>query len=473
MKFLRWLPIAVAAVGISSTAAADYSSLDGFNERDFESVTNFIKCKRGIPLQEKACDLMISGDVRFQWENIKEKVNDNKARGKGAPYNASVNNGERTPTNQFDVEFNLMLDYRSANNCTWAVAHLEFDNNAGVMRNPRGCCGKQLTGSCNPDGSIAVDSWTHGDPSGLHGSGTTDRLCLRKAFFGWNMFEQCNSRIDIEVGRRALYDVFDSRVMFGSAFDGVLVRYSNSFECVGDFYTNLGGFVIDENANHWGWVVEAGLLDIADLGFDLKYSFIHWAKNGTNRCNVNDPVGAAFATSQLYAAYNFNPEFLCSRAKVYGAILLNHDAKDLSVFYQSKAYNYGKQDLGWYVGFLVGDVCKEGDWSLDVNYQYVERNVFPEFDLSGIGRGNIYGIPTTINPAFGWLNYHGVRAEMLYALTDNLTLHPSWEYSTNIKDFVSNADAGYTLDGSPQEIQSGKKVDNDYSRFELELIYAF
>lgn len=446
--FKYWLPIAAAAIGITASAtAADYSSRDEFNERDFEAVINFIKCKRNTPLQEKSCDLMISGDIRFEWEAISEKNRGVAQRGKGAASTLFVNRGERIPDNQFDVEFNLMFDYRGQ--CTWAVAHLEFDNNAGLDQHPYGCAGRFVSG-VNAAGA-ATTGTIGADPQGCHGSGTCDNLCLRKAYFGWNIFEECNSRLDIEVGRRHLFDVFESRVQYKSRMDGVLLRYSNCFECVGDFYVNLGAWVVDEASNHWAWGLEVGLLDIADYGIDFKYSFVDWSKDGTNRCNIDDPYGFQFKVSQFYAAYNFNPEMLCTKAKLYGALIINHDAEKRTYL------NNHKEDLGWYIGFSVGEVCHEGDWWFDINYQYVEAEAIPEWDLTGIGRGNVTGRNfITTAGQFGWTNYQGIRAEVLYAITDNLALNPSFEYS---EEANKNTNATAT--------------ETEYSKFELQVIYAF
>lgn len=441
MKLLRYLmPVAVAC-GITATAsAAEFSSVDEFNERDFEAVTDFIKTKRMVPLADKGCDLMISGDIRVEWENIKEKHAGVNRRGRAAESQLYWNNGAPYGSNQFDVEFNLMIDYKAG--CTWAVAHLEFDNNAGIDVNNWYCDGFE---------SKAVDSGGNtanapGDPYGCHGSGSNNNLALRKAYFGYNVFEECGCRLDIEVGRRHFYDAFDSRVQFRSRFDGVLFRYSNDFECTGDFYANVGFFVIDDAVDHWGWVAEVGLLDICDYGFDLKYSYIDWAKDGCNRCHKHDPYGMSHKVHQLTAAYNFDPEWLCSRAKIYGAVLYNHDAKKSAQITKDK-------DWGWYVGFLVGDVRCEGDWSFDINYQWVEANVIPDCDVSGIGRGNARGVPITVNNAHGNTNFKGWRMEALYALTDNLGINPSWEYSNE------------------EDAAIGGK--HTYSKWELQLIYAF
>ena len=37
----------------------------------------------------------------------------------------------------------------------------------------------------------------------------------------------------------------------------------------------------------------------------------------------------------------------------------------------------------------MGQICCQGDWSIDVNYQYVEARAIPDCDLSGIGNGGI------------------------------------------------------------------------------------
>jgi hypothetical protein len=428
--------------------AAEYSSHDEFNERDFEAVTDFIKTKRMTSLYEKSCDLSISGDIRMEWESIKEKHDGFNLRGRTANRNVAWYGGAPPPTNQFDVEFNLMFDYKG--DCTWAVAHLEFDNNAGIDVNPRGCGGDFVFGT--DDTGAAANGFRAGDPRGGQGSGVSNNLSLRKAYFGYNIFEGCCCRADIEIGRRHLYDVFDSRVQFRSRFDGILLRLSNSMS-VGELYLNFGAFVKDENMNRFGYALEVGLLDIVDYGVDLKYSFIDWANAGrrVNRCDVLDPAGERFVVSQLMLAYQFNPEYIKTRAKVYGALLFNHAAQLRTL--AGTSFNDKRKDLGWYVGVLIGDVRCEGDWSVDINYQYVEAGVIPDFDVTGIGRGNVRDIPMTVSSTWGNTNYKGFRLEGLYALTDNIALNPSWDYSTE------------------EDVNIGGK--HSYSKFELQFIYAF
>lgn len=102
---------------------------------------------------------------------------------------------------------------------------------------------------------------------------------------------------------------------------------------------------------------------------------------------------------------------------------------------------------------MFGKVVKEGDWALEVQYQYVEAQAMPDDDTSGIGRGNVLDESFTSCSRRGNTNYKGWRLEGLYALTDNMTLDSIIEWSKAADDKV----------GGP----------HTYSKFELEAIYAF
>ena len=74
-----------------------------------------------------------------------------------------------------------------------------------------------------------------------------------------HLYKEGKQSIDIELGRRNLYDVFDSRVQFLSRFDGVTLKYSNAREGLGGIYLYGAGFVVDEKVNQFGWASELGL----------------------------------------------------------------------------------------------------------------------------------------------------------------------------------------------------------------------
>ncbi len=459
MKLLRnLLPIAAVAMGLASSAAYADCSVESFNfanrQRDFEAVQEFVNSKRTIGLGEKECNLTISGDVRFDWAHINERVHCHKLRadalrGKARQIDRYVvddaivdTNGGGLPFSEdvFAVEFNLYFDYVCDR--AWAVAWLQFRECGGIEGDRKPC---------------------FVNPEGLFGSGSCERLCLRKAYVGYNVCADGCARFDVELGRRPLYTVFDSRVQFQERFDGLLLKYARDFECWGDFYWNLGAFVVDERVDHYAWVTEVGLLNVGDWGLDLKYSYIDWKsllKDDTNRCGTRDPLGANFRVNQITFAYNFNPEYLCVPAKVYGAFLWNSAAKKFNLAdFTGNLNDYrnsGKQNTAWYLGFIIGEVCREGDWSFDCNYQVVDMQAIPNSDVSGIGSSgsNLLGrTPYSVDFGSGFTNYRGWRFEGLYALTDNLSLDA-------ILEFLQQKEA--RIGGH-----------HSYSKFELQAIYAF
>ena len=126
-----------------------------------------------------------------------------------------------------------------------------------------------------------------------------------------------------------------------------------------------------------------------------------------------------------------------------------------------------RQNLGWYAGMSIGLVKKAYDWAIDVNYQWAQAQLVPDFDLSGIGRGNTAAVgfytnaldgnpdkgATTAATAVGTCNYKGFEIEALYAFTDSLTLLQNFKYSNTL-----NTNIGPNI---------------RYKQYEMEFIYAF
>lgn len=441
MRFLKYLLPFVLALSFSSAIYAQEHDRyeENLNERDFHVLRDYVYTKRTINLEEKDWNLAISGDIRTEWRHLNEKHNGQVLRGSqhrrrsGACDEAAIR--RIRSRNDFDIEFNLRFDYVCDR--SWGVAQLEFDNSAGVDSEDYTCCE---------------------DSEGWFGSGRCNDICLKKAYMGYNVCCACDTRVDVELGRRRLYDVFDSEVQFLSRFDGLLLRYSTSLECISDFYWNLAGFVVDERVNQFAYVTELGMLNIYDYGFDFKYSFIDWTKNGRSICGNNDPKAFQFRISQWTAYYHLVPECIGAPVEFYAAFLINHSAKKLNVEVKDKngavtgVLSQGKQDIAWYVGVTIGEVVREGDWALDVQYQWVEAQAVPDEDASGIGNGNTFNNTFTLNQE-GNTNFKGWRIEALYAITDNLTLDTIIEHSVK------------------KDSQIGGR--NHYSKFELEAIYAF
>ena len=187
--------------------------------------------KRTIDLQEKAPGAQPSHQRRhpYHWQHVNEKVNGNKRRGGSA----DLCDDDRVGRNLFNVQFNLMFDYRCDR--SWGVAHVEFKNQMGIRENhQKGCDVQPLVLAENGDntaiGDDASDCIQRAN-SYMFGSGEKNGLSLRKAYWGYNICADGTSRFDIETGRRRLYDVFDSRIQFNAQFDGILLRYASQFDC--------------------------------------------------------------------------------------------------------------------------------------------------------------------------------------------------------------------------------------------------
>lgn len=480
-----FLPLVMLVTALSAAdVGQDRSAFqEELNETDFQALRDFINTKRTINLKEKSTNMIITGDVRSEWRYLSQK-------GRFHPFgkNNILRGGNSVDLdelplshNDFDAEANLYFEY----NCdrSWAVMQLQFDNSAGVFDGDTAC-------SCQ-DGIIDFDGVGDGqelqvilnrgecvaDPGGWHGSGRCNSICLKKAYFGYNLFKCGDHNWDIEVGRRRLNNVFDSKVQFGSQFDGITFKYDRkNGENYRRYYFNIAGFVVNQRINQFAWVAEMGCYDIFKSNFDVKYSFIDWRKFGRSECYYIDsrhprnPRGFDFLISQITVYYNLNPEWFCGKpAQVYVAGLMNH-ARSRFRYAKLTGFRYGIEDnkpfrnpilvskesrranLAWYAGFKVGEVRKEGDWSVEIQYQYVEPIAVPDNDVRGICRGNVLDYPFT-STFIGNTNFKGWKFEGLYAFTDNITVDTILEWSTAVQNEVGGH--------------------NHYACFKLEAIYAF
>jgi len=424
---------------------------DKQTENDMDALRRWLQDKRLVSLKELGGDLSISGEVRTEGQLANEK---RAAQGtNNFIQQRGMNSATGKPSLAWDVEFNLMLDYHTER--TWAAMKVEFDNDMGIR------------------------------------SGTVNKVRLEKAYLGGRLIAGDTFTWDAEIGRRYLINVFDSKLQFGSLFDGFLFRFGKAWEDIGNFYTNIGVFLVDDRFNHYGQVMEIGALRIANLPLNMRYSIINWyrpfsqkdlgnAPTPTNPFPEPVPQPWRYLTNQYIIFYQDYPSYLGKRLlKVYAAGLINPLAEGVPQTGKTmieetladgtvvwKVDKKGKKEnLGWYAGATVGLVKKAGDWSVDANYQWIQEQAVAQGDSTGIGRGNAAGTgfytanqngsggPTTRATAFSSNNFKGFQVEALYAFTDNLTLQQTIQMS-------------WTLN---------KKLgpDDDYKQYEIEFIYAF
>ncbi len=401
-------------------AAADVDYAEKKNDNDIDALRRWLNDKRLITVRELGGDLSLSGEVRTEFQAFSEQRNGIMERGMGSLTGL--------PAYSWDVDVALALDYRT--DYTWASFKIKFDNDMGVK------------------------------------TGTVDKIKIQKGYLGGRMVAGDTLTFDMEIGRRSLNNVYDSKIEFAALYDGIAFRLGKAFENIGDYYFNCGPFVIDDRTNHYGAVAEMGMLRMGNVGLNAKYSVIDWKKHFSNP-QKNDRYN--FVVQQFLLSYQFNPLWLGKRLiKFYGAALANLIADDLVLYNPNRDadQNFGSQNWGWYTGVSIGTVKKAFDFAVDLNFQWAQAQAIPDYDFMGIGRGNaarvgLYNdkldgsgkIASTTETAVGPCNYYGFEIDMLYAFTDNLTVQENYKWSRTLN----------------QQIGPNLK----YQQFEVEFIYAF
>lgn len=442
MGLLRYLLPVVASLTVSVSAFAAGGD-NPVGEKDLSALRDYLNEKRLVTVNEKGGDLNISGDVRTRWNIREQKFMGKVVAGSGGPATTAPppdNKGPKYAGNFFTEEVNLMLDYRAER--VWSSVKIRFKNDMGIV------------------------------------DGTNNRVDTKRAYIGYKLWQEGPSYVDLRMGRMQMSDIFDSQIQFDSVYDGILAGYRTRFEEVGLFYTQGGVCVLDGLYGNYTWAGEIGLSQIADTGFYAKYSLIKWSVRGVARYTreaqegnagvvaysgpppsppVKNNAGLRFINSQVTLGYVFDPKTFHIPLQTYGAFLLNTDAIGI------KQTNYKKANTGWYVGATVGKLEQVGDWTIDGQYQYVEAQAIPNFDVSGIGRGPYaFNINSATKPGafvLGGCNYKGFQFTGYVNLTNNLTAKVMWQQSVAVDK-----------SGRPDGLLNGS---NNYRQAELGLIYSW
>jgi len=383
----------IAAIDDDLILNADVFTVDDLgpgdeNYIDQHVLRDFIESKGLIECRQKSGLLTIAGDARARWSTTAERVDGIVKRGFKT----------KNPVNVFKSEVNLFFDYVAAT--TWASTKLRWANLDGR------------------DG------------------GTPTKVEMDRAFIGYDIYDNDDVDFYIELGRSRLDFMFESRVEFTSIFDGIHLYYTRCFPNVCTLIVHGGPFLSDSLTNHFPWVAELFLKEIGGTDWSVKYSIIDWHRSAPTRRfggfkdmdklpTLENNPRYRFTISQLIFGYQTKINFLkCKTFYGYAAVLANTAAQ------KNFTTNDRYLNKAWYLGFTMGKLCKACDWSLDVNYQNVQAQAVPEFDMSGIGHGNIEGAffsdaiiagfaPTA---ARGFTNYRGWSATLLFAMTDSLSL---------------------------------------------------
>jgi len=426
------------------------------DSKDIEFLRNWFKTKRAVSIEEKGGELSLSGAVRTEYNGQTARADTTTVENQEL-YGWT----EATPNNDFKNRVDLFFDYRTAH--TWASIKLKFNNRMGAL------------------------------------GGQTNKLDLEKALMGYRVYDNGKAAIiDIEAGRTKLYNFFDSKTQFNSLLDGISLHFGDSIERVFDLDARVAMGSVDTRFNQYAYFGEIDFMDIGEVGLFFKYAYSHWRKFGKSAVwNTNSgtfgrvlsggSTGAVvtaqdnpqfrFQISQFLLGYDMDPEVLRFPLKIYGAFSMNHAAEDTDVTVNGNTFTLPKsQRYAWYAGVTAGKVVKRGDWSIEVIYQSVGAQAIPDYDVAGIGLGNPYGynmyrVPTTApagvaslpvytGPA-GNANYRGWTADMMFAITNNISLLLEYDWSEQkTRD----------LDASATNRQGARQ---QYQRFGVSAIYAF
>lgn len=496
MKLFRYLLLMTAGLTLVHLHGQQETGFERkLDSRDEAPAREFVESKENIDIKKKANNLEISGDVRFVWQNQHEKGEvlyvDGHRSGSNSdsfspviPFDADdyvksryrrLRGGDRVGRDQIPISFNnfnvkFSVRFKYDFDQTWSMAHLQFNNLAGTT-SVNECNG--FAPVFNEFGNDVVRFARVNREYLGKGSGFGQAINMRRAYIGHTLYAGDNSRLDMEVGRRQLDDLFMSEIQFNNYFDGVAFEYASAIDKFSDWYLTAGVFVVDQRVDHFAPVIEIGFLNILDSKIDVRYSFIDWRAKLCNRCFIFDPEGSKFEISQITLAYQMTPT-ICDYAlpmELYGGFLVN-TAATRNPFTSNK-----KANLGWYFDLYMGNVRKKGDWSFEFIYTAVQAQAVPDYDVCGVGRGNIMNnrledyLPgnfpqlstqtissgsSEINgyiPGQGNANFQGCLFDFLYAVTDNFSIDFSGEFS-------------YALD---KKIGGAHK----YHSVEIEFLYAF
>lgn len=411
MKNALFSLIALGSLGFLSADATTFN--ERLNQDEVRVLRDWINTKRQITVKERGGNLSISGEVVTEFQSKKETRNGIRQLGPSGVFKTKAEE-------QFDINFKLMLDYRTDR--AWIASRLSFDNNMGTI------------------------------------SGSLGNIALERAYVGGRLIEGDTYTLDVEMGRRPLGNIFDSRIQFGSLMDGLVVKYNQGLDYLGDAYLYAGPFIIDEVNNHYGYVGELGLLNVGGTGLYMKYSLIDWYTKHYG--DVYQTRRYEFVNSQLTMGYTFLVPHLEQPMSIFAAGLINGAAEKLPVTRNEYAR------LAYYTGFSLGQLRRKGDWSLTADWQWVEAQAVPEVDRAGIGTNNAEGagFHTTVvgggglsnddpSLARGQKNYKGIEIVFLYLISSNVTLFQSYQHSWTLNKNIG--------------------PDVTFRAYELEVVYAF
>jgi hypothetical protein len=171
---------------------------------------------------------------------------------------------------------------------------------------------------------------------------------LHKALIGYKWEISDGSVFTAHVGRCPLDYIFDSKIQYNSHFNGLHVGHK-----IGNFSLHGGLSYIPDAVDRFLYLLETSYI-CEPFPLVMTYSFTHWEPE------------MPYSISQVTLSWQL-AQFKSKPIKIYGAILKNH-AKS-------------KKSTGTYIGITLDQIAIEKDYSIELYFQYVERNSIPVIDM--------------------------------------------------------------------------------------------
>ncbi|MCI5051647.1 MAG: hypothetical protein MRY21_00750 [Simkaniaceae bacterium] len=230
------------------------------------------------------------------------------------------------------------------------------------------------------------------------------------------------------VSKKPFGSAFDSKLEFNSPMNGILLKVNYKFDQGGEPYFHSGAFLTKEKGYRCGYIAEVGMKNIANTGAFVKYSLVDWQR-----------VLAPYINSQMVVGYDIPRK----NVSLYVAGL------------QNLASEQSDQNYAVYIGTSLGKAKKQGDLSVDVNYQAVGSKAIPSFDARGmhVARGRVKKLLKDRSKLLGKANFKGYQVKSLYLITDKVKLQNTLEWAVDLH---------------PQKVQ---KI--AFNQYELELVIPF
>jgi hypothetical protein len=180
---------------------------------------------------------------------------------------------------------------------------------------------------------------------------------LDKALIGYKWDISDGSVFGLQIGRCPLDYIFDSKIQYHSHFNGLHVGHK-----IGDFSIHGGLSYIPDAVDRFLYLLEASYA-CEPYPLVLTYSFTHWEPE------------MPYSISQAKLSWML-AQFKKKPIKLYGAILKNHAQS--------------KKSTSTYVGITLDQIAVEKDYSIELYYQYVERNSIPVIDMQHQGNESAF-----------------------------------------------------------------------------------